>query len=185
MNELLEVYKRKLQHAIDCRNKVGIHYYSEFIKDIKFLKMNEIKLIGFIGQDAKSKTTEKGNHVTRFTIATDDGYFNKEKNEYIHNTNWHTVIAWRKLSEKVAQHLKKGTKVFVSGRVTSRVWEKDDQTKQTVVEIEAFRIEEILHTRKETNFPDDSHTPLNISSPTESKPTTQEPIGGGMDDLPF
>lgn len=148
--------------------------------------MNEIKLIGFVGKDAETKSTQNGNMVSKFTLATEDGFYSKDQQSFISKTNWHTIIAWRKLSEKTAQHIKKGWKVLVTGRLTSRVLEKDDGSKQTVVEIEAFKIEQLVHQPKSSgSFPSDPYSSTTASSPSPAINPSTDANGGDIDDLPF
>lgn len=150
--------------------------------------MNEVKLIGFVGKDAETRQTQNGSMVSKFTLASEDGYYDKDQQSFISKTNWHTIIAWRKLSEKTAQHIKKGWKVLVIGRLTSRVWEKEDGSKQTVVEVEAFRIEQLVHQPKSSgSFPSDPYSSTTASSPTPTSNPSSDGIGsdGEDDGLPF
>lgn len=109
--------------------------------------MNEVKLIGFLGQDAELKKLDKG-ALLRFSIATDDGYYDNQKKEWISNTQWHNVIAWNRVAENNA-FLERGEKVFVSGRLVTREYQKDDGETVKTVQVEAYKIEQIVHTKSD------------------------------------
>lgn len=82
--------------------------------------------IGTIGRDAETKFTPSGASVTKFSLATN--YRFKRGDEWVEETDWHNIIAWKK--ESLAQYLTKGTKVYVEGRYTNRSYQdKDGQTK--------------------------------------------------------
>ena len=75
---------------------------------------NRITLIGFIGQDAETRSTPNGNHYTRFSLATSVSWKENGKGEYKTRTEWHRVICWNKLADW-AGNLHKGSYVEVEG----------------------------------------------------------------------
>src|SRR5664279_3438998 len=77
---------------------------------------NRVTLIGNLGQDPETKTTEKGKKVTRFTMATNDGYKNAD-GQKISETTWHNIVAWNGLADIADKYLKKGKEVAVEGRI--------------------------------------------------------------------
>lgn len=84
--------------------------------------MNQIYLLGNLGNDPQVTTTSGGHFVCRFSMATTE-YYGNEKRE----TTWHNIICWNKLGQAVAPMLRKGVRVFVKGKLTCREWEKDGQ----------------------------------------------------------
>lgn len=89
---------------------------------------NRVELIGNVVRDPEMKYTPNGAAVTTFSVATNRTYNSDgEKKE---ETDFHRIVAWNKLAEICNQFMKKGTKVFVSGRLQNRQWE-DQQTGQT------------------------------------------------------
>jgi single-strand DNA-binding protein len=80
---------------------------------------NRITLIGFLGQDAKSRATPNGNGYTRFSLATSVSWKEKASNEYKTRVEWHRVICWNKLAEWAAM-LPKGAYVEVEGELRYR-----------------------------------------------------------------
>ena len=104
------------------------------------MSLNRAELIGRLTRDPEMRYTPSGQPVTSFSIATNryssgpDG----ERREY---TDYHNIVAWnigrRNLAELVAQHLKKGSLVYVEGRIQTRSWEGQDGQKRRATEIVA------------------------------------------------
>jgi single-strand DNA-binding protein len=80
---------------------------------------NRITLIGFLGQDAESRSTPNGTTYTRFSLATSVGWKEKGSNEYKARTEWHRVICWNKLAQWAAT-LQKGAYIEVEGELRYR-----------------------------------------------------------------
>ena len=108
--------------------------------------MNQVIMIGFLGQDAELKQLEKSS-LLRFSVATDDGYYDQKNKEWISKTTWHNIVAWGKIAESNAV-LSKGDKVLIMGRLVSRDYKKDDNTNQRIVEVNAYKIEKMEHNKK-------------------------------------
>ena len=95
---------------------------------------NRVTLIGNLGQDPETKTTESGKKVTHFTLATDDGYKNAE-GQKISETTWHNIVAWNGLAEVAGKYLKKGRQVAVEGRIVYRSYEDKKGIAKNITEI--------------------------------------------------
>jgi single-strand DNA-binding protein len=98
---------------------------------------NSVNLIGRIGQDPKEKTFSDGNSITSFSLATSDGYKNKE-GEYIEQTDWHNVVIKGRSAANAAKLLKKGSLTHIQGKVKTRSYETQDGGTKYVTEIVAF-----------------------------------------------
>jgi single-strand DNA-binding protein len=86
---------------------------------------NRITLIGFIGQDAETRTTPNGNHYTRFSLLTSLSWKENAKGEYKTRTEWHRVTCWNKLADW-AGNLHKGSYVEVKGELRYREYTPTD-----------------------------------------------------------
>ena len=87
--------------------------------------VNKAILVGRLGKDPETRFTPGGQGVCNFSLATDETF--KDKNgERQKRTEWHRIVVWGKLAEICQQYLKKGTMVYVEGRIQSRSW--DDKT---------------------------------------------------------
>jgi single-strand DNA-binding protein len=95
--------------------------------------INEVRLIGRLGQDAESRFTPSGVNVLSFSLATSRRWKNKKTDEWQEETDWHKVIHWN--GENVASFLTKGKKVYVAGRLQTRSYEDKEGVKKYITEI--------------------------------------------------
>jgi single-strand DNA-binding protein len=101
--------------------------------------LNKVMLIGNVGTDPEMRFTPSGNPVTSFRLATSRVYTTSD-GERKQETEWFTVVAWRKLAESCNQFLTKGQRVYVEGNIRTRNWEGRDGQKRTAVEVIANRV---------------------------------------------
>jgi single-strand DNA-binding protein len=98
--------------------------------------VNKAILIGRLGKDPDVRYTPDGAMVTNFTIATDEQW--KDKNgDKVQKTEWHKIVTFSKLAEICGNYLKKGSLVFIEGRIQTRSWEDKDGVKKYTTEIVA------------------------------------------------
>lgn len=95
---------------------------------------NNVQLIGNIGMDPIIKNTESGKVMAKLTIATNDYYKNKE-GEKVEDTQWHNLIAWGKTVDIIKNYVKKGDKVAVGGKLSSKTYDDQDGNKRYFTEI--------------------------------------------------
>ena len=95
---------------------------------------NRVTLIGNLGQDPETKTTESGKKVSNFTLATDDGYKNSD-GQKVSETTWHNIVAWNGLADIAGKYLKKGRQVAVEGRIVYRTYEDKKGATKYITEI--------------------------------------------------
>jgi single-strand DNA-binding protein len=100
---------------------------------------NKVLLIGNLGDDVKLHHFDEQNSIGRFPIATTESYISRT-GERITETEWHNIVTRNKLAELCDRYLKKGDKVFVEGRIKTRKWDDNGQTRYTT-EIVANSIE--------------------------------------------
>ena len=101
--------------------------------------LNRVMLIGNVGTDPEMRFTPSGSSVTSFRIAT-NRVFTTSDGERKQETEWFTVVAWRKLAESCNQFLTKGQRVYVEGSLRTRTWEGQDGQKRSRVEVIANRV---------------------------------------------
>lgn len=93
---------------------------------------------GFVGNDVRHVTTEKGLPISTFRVGSTPRRFDRERGEWVDGeTNWFTVNCFRALAQNVHSTLSKGDPVVVSGRLRIRQWEKDSGARGTAVEVDA------------------------------------------------
>ena len=95
---------------------------------------NKVQLIGNLGMDPEVKRLENGRTFARFSLATHESYV-KSDGTKVEDVQWHNVICWGKFGEHVGRYLKKGTRVLITGKLTSRDYEDKDGMKRKYVEI--------------------------------------------------
>lgn len=96
--------------------------------------VNRVTLIGRIGKDPEVRRLENGAVVAKFSVATSENYKDKS-GEWQSDVQWHDVVCWRSLAERAEQSLKKGTQVYIEGKLTHRNWEDSDGNKRRSTEI--------------------------------------------------
>jgi single-strand DNA-binding protein len=85
--------------------------------------VNKVILVGNLGQDPESRTTPGGTTVTNIRIATTDSWTDRQSGEKKEQTEWHTVVLWNRLGEIAAEYLRKGSQVYIEGRLQTRKWQ--------------------------------------------------------------
>lgn len=102
--------------------------------------INKVILIGNLGRDPETKYTAGGTAVTNIAVATSESWKDKQSGQQQERTEWHRVVFFNKLAEVAGQYLKKGSKVYVEGKLVTRSWEKDGQ-KHYSTEIHAHEMQ--------------------------------------------
>ncbi|OGG45846.1 MAG: single-stranded DNA-binding protein [Candidatus Handelsmanbacteria bacterium RIFCSPLOWO2_12_FULL_64_10] len=140
--------------------------------------INKVILIGNLGADPELKYTPSGSAVSNFTLATNESWVDG-KGERQEKTEWHRIVVWGKLAEICNEYLKKGSKVYIEGRLQTRSWDGQDGNKRYTTEIVA-RDMQMLDSR-------DGGRGGEEWSGSEPAPSAPEAAAarGDDDDLPF
>ena len=101
--------------------------------------LNKVMIIGNVGNDPEMRYTADGNALTSFRVATNFNY-TAPSGERHEETEWFSVVAWRKLAEQCSQFLQKGRKVYVEGRLRTRSWDTPDGQRRFRTEVIANRV---------------------------------------------
>jgi len=139
------------------------------------VSLNKIMLIGNVGTDPEMRFTANGNPVTSFRVATSRSYTTSE-GERRQETEWFTIVAWKKQAESCNQFLTKGQRVYVEGSLRTRSWEGRDGQKRVTVEVTANRV--LFLDRQAVAPLPGEETP--VEAPVEAAEEEVEP-----EDLPF
>lgn len=110
--------------------------------------INKVILVGNVGMDPEVRSLESGVKVARLRLATTERIFNRQTNESTDHTEWHTVTLWRGLADVADKFVRKGSQIYIEGRLRSREWDKDG-VKHTAVEIVADEMK-LLGRRSDT-----------------------------------
>ena len=142
------------------------------------MTLNKVMLIGNVGKDPEPRHLDNGAMLVTLVVATTERF--KDRNgETKEQTEWHNVVCWRSLAEVAEKYVRKGTQVYVEGRLRSRSWEDQNGQKRYVTEIVADTLR--LLGRKPEQIVGQSAAPLHKPAPIDPL----EGMGTPMDDLPF
>lgn len=99
--------------------------------------VNRVTLIGTLGRDPETKTFQNGGSLTQFSIATSESWTDKNTGERKEHTEWHRIVASNRLGEIAQQYLKKGSKVYIEGKLKTRQWTDQNGQERYTTEISA------------------------------------------------
>jgi len=140
--------------------------------------LNKIMLIGYLGADPKYKKTDAGLEIINMSLSTNESY--KDSNgEKVEKTEWHNVVCFSKLAEICNRNLKKGSRIYIEGKVKYRKWEDEFGNKKFATDIIADKLL-ILSAKNE------SDKTMVSSEKTGKDQSLQEHINDLLDDeIPF
>jgi single-strand DNA-binding protein len=136
--------------------------------------INKVILIGNLGQDPELRYTSSGVAVASFSMATSESWKDQDGNVQ-EKTQWHKLVAWRKLAEIVGEYLKKGSKVYIEGRIQYRSYDDKNGVKRDVTEIIVDQM--LMLDSKGVGHANGASAP--------SQPQTEDSGPDKADDLPF
>ncbi|BBE19077.1 single-stranded DNA-binding protein [Aquipluma nitroreducens] len=142
------------------------------------MSVNKVILVGNVGRDPEIRHLDKGVAVARFSLATTENYTSKT-GEKVSNTEWHNVVAWRGLAEVVEKYVKKGSQLYIEGRLRTRDYDKDG-VKHYATEINADTMQLLGRREGQTETvgqPMQTESVQSVNEPDFSQPEE--------DDLPF
>ena len=142
------------------------------------MSLNKVQLIGHVGSmEIKSFDGQNGpRKCATFSIATTERYKDRSGN-IINNTEWHNIVCWRHTAELAEKYIRKGTQLYIEGKIRTRSWEKDGE-KRYVTEIVADTIQ--LLGKKEESAPATHQRPQ-----YQTTPLVDGVVEPQDDDLPF
>ena len=104
------------------------------------MSINKAIIVGFVGKNPETRIMQENNTVTNFSIATTEKYKDKSGQQK-EVTEWHKISCFGKLSEITSQYVKKGSQLYVEGKITTRSWKDDQGIQKWITEIKAEKIE--------------------------------------------
>ena len=99
--------------------------------------VNKVILVGNLGKDPDMKYTASGAAIANITVATTESWTDKQTNEKVDKTEWHRVVFFRRLAEVVGEYLRKGSQVYIEGKLQTRKWQGQDGQDRYTTEIVA------------------------------------------------
>ena len=129
--------------------------------------VNKVIIVGNLGQDPEARFTPQGTAVTNLSIATNESWKNQE-GQTQDRTEWHRVVMYGKMAETASEYMRKGSMVYVEGRLRTKEWEDQNQNK-----------------RKTTEVMCDNFTMLGRRGDNQPSQNTRPESSAEDDDLPF
>ncbi|NDV47591.1 single-stranded DNA-binding protein [Paludibacter sp. 221] len=148
------------------------------------MSINKVILVGNVGRDPEVRYLDNNVSVANFTVATTErGYTMQNGTQVPERTEWHNIVAWRGLADLAEKYIRKGTQLYVEGKIQTRSWEKDG-IKRYTTEIYADTIQ-LLGRRGDRQ--EEPPTAAPASSPSTAAPSSTPTSAAPQvdDDLPF
>ena len=154
--------------------------------------VNKVILIGNLGAEPEIRHLSSGTAVANIRIATSETYKDRQTGERREQTEWHNVVLWRGLAEITEKYLRKGSKVYIEGKLRTRSWEDQSGQKRYTTEIHADQMTMLDRIGANNEAPTQSITQ---APPANSQPVVPKadhvpqapvaPESSEVDDLPF
>jgi single-strand DNA-binding protein len=169
--------------------------------------INKVILIGNLGQDPDVRFTPNGNAVANLSIATDESYKDRQTGQLVPKTEWHKIAMFGKIAEVAGQYLRKGSKIYIEGKLQTRKWQdkegQDRYSTEVIVDISGQM--QMLDSRQDDSGSTKNNEPAKQGKPeakaeakpeakSEAKPkvdnsqaqsTMPDPVDDFDDDIPF
>ena len=136
--------------------------------------VNKMILVGNLGQDPEVKVTSGGGTITTIGVATSEYWKDKETGEKKEQTEWHRVVFFNRLADVAGEYLKKGSQVYIEGRLQTRKWQDDDGNDRYTTEIVANNMQML-----------GSKGSVGVQGSSDNSKPSPAPVDDFDDDIPF
>lgn len=145
--------------------------------------INKVILVGNVGGDPECRYTPNGNAVTNITLATTDSWKDKQTGQKVEKTEWHRVVFFGKIAEIAGEYLRKGSQVYIEGKLQTREWEKDGIKRYTTeIVVDMGGTMQLLGGKPEGER---AATPASARQPAPRQQSQQAAPPDFDDDIPF
>lgn len=164
--------------------------------------INKVILVGNVGVDPEVRTLESGVKTARVRLATSERFYNRDTKESTEHTEWHTITLWRNLADVVDRYVRKGSQIYIEGRLRTREWTDQAGNKRYTTEVLADEMK-LLGRRAEGGAEQQGGGQQNYGAPQQNygqqptysqpaytqQPMPQQPVSApaidDIDDVPF
>ncbi|HDR1938441.1 TPA: single-stranded DNA-binding protein [Pasteurella multocida] len=150
--------------------------------------VNRVIILGNLGNDPDVRTMPNGDAVAKISVATSESWIDKNTNERKTQTEWHSIVFYRRQAEICGQYLKKGSKVYVEGRLKTRKWQDQNGQDRYTTEIQGDVLQ-MLDSRQDSQPQPQAQAqaPQNnaYASAKSGKPVQQQADNFEEDNIPF
>jgi single-strand DNA-binding protein len=144
--------------------------------------INKVILIGNLGSDPEVKFMPSGDAVATLSLATSESWKDKNTGEQVEKTEWHRVVMFKRLAEIAGEYLKKGSKVYIEGRLQTRKWQGQDGQDRYTTEIVANDLQ-MLDSRGGGAGNFNQQPASSNTQPQQPQQQPQTAPAGGFDDF--
>ncbi|MDD2798633.1 MAG: single-stranded DNA-binding protein [Bacteroidales bacterium] len=149
------------------------------------MSVNKVILVGNVGKDPEVKYLDKGNVVASFSLATTErGYTTSAGVVIPERTEWHNIVMWRGLAEIAEKYVKKGSQIYLEGKIRTRNYDDQNGVKRYVTEVFADNMQ-LLGKREGGDHSAVQAPAHEASTPTAHEPAADFSTNAPTDDLPF
>lgn len=146
--------------------------------------VNKVILVGNLGADPETRYTASGDAICNIRLATTESWKDKNSGDKREITEWHRVVFYRKLAEIAGQYLRKGSQVYIEGRIRTRKWQDKEGQDRYTTEIEAAEMQ-MLGSRQGMGAPAMDAEPQADYAPAPRKDKPKPSFDDLGDDIPF
>lgn len=144
--------------------------------------INRVIVLGTLGKDPEVRYMPNGDAVTNISVATSESWVDKNTGEKHEKTEWHRIVFFKKLAEIVGEYLRKGSKIYLEGKLQTRKWQAQDGSDRYTTEIVAHDMQML---DKKEDQPSDQ-APQQNSQPEQSSSAPRSTAADEFeDDIPF
>ena len=145
--------------------------------------INKVILVGNLGQDPETRYMPSGKAVTNLRLATSDSWKDKQTGEQREQTEWHSVVMYDRLAEIAAEYLRKGSQIYVEGRLKTRKWQDKEGKDRYTTEIIANEMQMLGSRGADRAAAEPRSEPR--SAPSQERAAQPAAAGEFDDDIPF
>jgi single-strand DNA-binding protein len=148
------------------------------------MSVNKVILVGNVGKDPDVRYFDNEQAVANFPLATTErGYKTRDGQDIPERTEWHNIVAWRGLAKIAESYIKKGTQIYVEGKLKTRSYDDQNGVKKYITEIYADTIQLLGRKPGSEGQPSTNHESQNIQDTQASKPPVFEQPSTGQDNF--
>lgn len=147
--------------------------------------INKVILVGNLGQDPETRYTQSGAAVTNFSVATSEGWKDKNTGQPQERTEWHKCVAFNRLGEVCGEYLRKGHKVYIEGQLRTRKWQDQSGVDHYTTEVVVSEMQMLNKPEGGTPYPDRDVPAAQGAPATTAAPQADPRFPNFDDDIPF
>lgn len=143
--------------------------------------VNKVTIVGNLGQDPETKALPSGSYVTNISVATSESWKDKQTGQQQERTEWHRIVFFNRLAEIAGEYLRKGSQVYIEGKLQTRKWQDQNGQDRYTTEIIANEMQMLSHASGHEVGTNDKSNQAQVSP----APQAAQGMDNFDDDIPF